>query len=100
VPIFLVRDFKDVRGYTEFRTTGPTLPRTREESYVPWGIVGDRVVYARTGQHTSWRGIGALRRYDSNVSQQRRREVESALGTYALRNRGYTAAGVNLYRRP
>jgi hypothetical protein len=95
VPIFLVRSFSDIRGYTELRTPGATLPRTREASYVPWGIVGDRVVYALTGQHNSWRGVGAMRRYDSNVSQQRRREVESALGTHALRNRGYTSAGVN-----
>lgn len=94
MPIFLIRDFKDVRGYTELRTTGPTLPRSREESYIPWGIVGDRVVYARTGQHSGWRAYGAMRKYDSVVSQQRRREVESSIGTFALRNRGYTSAGV------
>jgi hypothetical protein len=62
------------------------LPRTREESYVPWGIAGGKIVYARTGEHNSWRGNGGLRRYDSNVSQQRRRLAESALGTCALRN--------------
>jgi hypothetical protein len=62
---------------------------------VPWAFVRDQVVYARTGQHTGWRGVGAMRQYDTSISQQRRREVESALGSYALRNRGYTSAGVN-----
>lgn len=92
--IFLIRSLTDVRGYEEYNCPGGTLPRTRLESYVPWGIVGDTVVYARTGMHRSWRAAGALRPYDTNVSQARRRTCESMLGTFALNNPGYSSAGV------
>jgi hypothetical protein len=92
---FLIRSYSDPRGYSEVQYPGGTLPRSREESYVPWGIANDKVVYALTGTHNSWRGTGSLRRYDSTVSQQRRRLAESALGSFALRNRSYTLAAVN-----
>ncbi len=92
--IFLIRSLSDPRGYTELNAPNGKLPRTKEESYVPWGILGERVVYALTGQHTSWRSVGGIKPYDSNVSQQRRRVVESLLGGFALRNAGYTATAV------
>src|SRR5260370_22208029 len=87
---FLIRSYADRRGYTEGQYPTGKLPRTGEESYVPWGFTGDKVIYALTGTHNSWRGTGGLRRYDSTISQQRRRLAESALGSFALRNRSYT----------
>jgi hypothetical protein len=94
---FLIRSYSDPRGYTEVQYPSGKLPRSREESYVPWGVSGgDRVVYALTGTHNSWRGTGGLRRYDSNISQQRRRLAESALGSFALRNPSYTFSAVNV----
>ncbi len=92
--IFLIRSLTDPRGYTELNAPNGKLPRTKEESYVPWGILGDKVVYALTGQHTSWRAVGGIKPYDTNVSQQRRRVCESMLGAFALRNSGYTATAV------
>src|SRR5206468_9166784 len=40
------------------------------------------------------RAAGTLRQYDTNISQQRRRICESALGAFALLNPGYTAEAV------
>ena len=82
---FLIRSFDDPNGYVERDYPDGALPRSREESYVPWGLTADqRVVYARTGEHTGWRGGGGLRPYDSQVSQMRRRLCQSELGLIAL----------------
>lgn len=91
---FLVRDFHDPRGYVELTQPGGGLRRVARtqdqegESFVPWAITLDqRVVYARTGQHTSFRGgsgTDRLRPYDTFVSQNRRRLAESELGVLAL----------------
>ena len=97
---FLVRSFSDPRGYVEYNTPmGGLLPRTPQESYVPWAITADnKVVYAKTGEHASWRGgSGAtrLKPYDTFTSQDRRRHCESALGMIALNNRYFTENAVN-----
>ncbi len=82
---FLVRDDTVTAGYTS--RTGP-LPRTKEESYVPWALTHDRkVVYARTGQHRNKPTKSGLSPYDALASKQRRRLCQSALGSLALRNR-------------
>ncbi len=93
MPTFLVRDLSNPRGYAEVSPPGGSLPRSREESYVPWALLDQkRVVYARTGQHTSWRGGPGLTPYDTQTSQRRRRLCESALGMAALRNPSFTDA--------
>jgi len=96
--IFLFRSFDDPRGYVEANIPGGNLPRTREESYVPWGITADqRVVYAKTGEHTGWRGGSGdhrLQPYDTKVSQNRRRLCQSELGIIALNNSQFTATAV------
>ncbi len=97
---FLVRSLTDPRGYVPL--TGDALPRIKAgkfvkgESYVPWAMLGDKVVYAETGMHNSWRGGNGLRPYDITVSQSRRTECRSDLGIYALRSPIYTAAAVNV----
>jgi len=91
---FLIRSLTDPNGYIEKNFPGGVLPRNSSESYVPWALLGDRVVYALTGQHTSWRGGGGLRQYDTAISQERRALCESALGAFALRNPAYTAGAV------
>jgi hypothetical protein len=95
VATFLIRSFSDPRGYSEKICPNDELPRSKAESYVPWAMIGDKVVYALTGEHTSWRAAGGLKPYDTNVSQQRRRVCESLLGAFALRNPGYTASAVS-----
>lgn len=95
---FLIRSFSDSQGYTVLQRQNGTLPRSREESYVPWGItLTGRVVYAKTGEHTGWRGgsgLTQLKPYDTHVSQHRRRLCQSELGLMALNNRAYTQAAV------
>ena len=90
---FLIRNFSDPKGYTEVTYPSASLPRTPTESYVPWAItpVVGRVVYAKTGEHHSFRGGGnsswcTLKPYDTLVSQNRRMLAESELGLYALNN--------------
>jgi len=94
--VFLIRSFADPRSFTPQHFPQGVLPRTSAESYVPWALTADRrVVYARTGEHTGWRGGSAgLRPYDSLVSQDRRRLAESALGLMALDHPQFTAEGV------
>ena len=88
--IFLIRSLTDLTGVVALVRPDGTLPRSGAESYVPWAIRHDgQVVYAKTGEHTGWRGGGgkdgpALRPYDTMVSQQRRRLAESELGVRAL----------------
>jgi len=99
---FLIRSFSDPRSYTEEDHPTADLPRDRTESYVPWAITpGGEVVYAKTGEHTSWRGgtgaqSGILRPYDSLVSQNRRRLAESDLGLLALDHPAFTREGVRV----
>lgn len=46
--IFLVRDFDAATGFREYQPVGGLLPRTRQESYVPWAITqAQQVVYAK-----------------------------------------------------
>lgn len=94
---FLIRSFDDAKSYAAVDYPGGSLPRSREESYVPWGLAADgRPVYAKTGEHTGWRGNSlGLRPYDSEVSQKRRRLCQSELGMIALNQRGYTHAAVS-----
>lgn len=89
---FLIRSFDTANGYTEMNFPGGSLPRTREESYVPWGITaGGRVVYAKTGEHTGWRGNNTgMRPYDTEVSRNRRRLCQAELGLIALNEPSYT----------
>jgi hypothetical protein len=107
MPTFLVRDFDDPRGYREVNTgalprSAPTLDllgvRQDGESYVPWGITPNgRVVYAKTGEHTGFRGGSGqnrLRQYDATVSQERRKLAESELGVLALKHPQFTHQAV------
>jgi hypothetical protein len=81
----LVRDDSQKSGYTQ--RTGP-LPRTREESYVPWALTSDRrVVYAPSKQFRNKPSAPGLTAYDAFTSKQRRRLCQSALGSIALENR-------------
>lgn len=110
MPHFLIRSFTDPKGYTVITPSNGLLPRSREESYVPWAITaGGEVVYARTGEHTGFRGGGgrggpALRPYDFLVSQSRRRLCEASLGMIALKQPQMSrtavdrvSAGVKMY---
>ncbi|MCG7497823.1 hypothetical protein MHO82_13210 [Vibrio sp. Of7-15] len=105
---FLVRDFSSDSGYMKKTSLNGALPRSQEESYVPWGMTLDsQVVYAKTGEHVGFnagRGKYRLKSYDNNVSQERRAEAQSVLGVLALNTPEYTAqavdkvsAGVKLY---
>jgi hypothetical protein len=104
MPTFLIRSFDDGCDYTE--VFYPTLlPRSKEESYVPWAITRQgRVVYAKFGEHRGFnltgvadpRSFPKLLPYDTFVSQDRRRLAESALGLYALNNPNFTNAAVKL----
>lgn len=91
---FYIRSLTDPSGYIQKNFPGGVLPRHSGESYVPWAMLGDNVVYALTGQHTSWRGGPGLRPYDTAVSQDRRRQCESLLGAFALRNPAYTQGAI------
>jgi hypothetical protein len=91
---FYIRSLTDPAGYTQKNFPGGVLPRSSSESYVPWAALGDEVVYALTGQHTSWRGAPGLRPYDTAVSQDRRAQCESLLGAMALRNPAFTQGAV------
>lgn len=97
---FLIRKRDDlIRGYVEYRPESGDLPRTKQESYVPWGLTTAReVVYARTGEHGSWnggKGQYRLTPYDTLVSQDRRKLCQSELGDYALSVRKFTHGAVN-----
>ena len=98
---FLIRSFTDSMGYTALERHDGTLPRTPQESYVPWAVTpGGDVVYAKTGEHT-WRGGGggktgpSLRPYDTLMSQNRRKLAESELGLFALNHPNLTEDAVN-----
>lgn len=91
---FYIRSLTDPAGYIQKNFPGGVLPRNSSESYVPWAMLGDNVVYALTGQHTSWRGGPGLRPYDTVVSQDRRAQCESLLGAFTLRNPAYTQGAV------
>ena len=43
MPSFLIRSYSDPRGYSEVQYPSGKLPRSREESYVPWGVTGEKV---------------------------------------------------------
>ena len=97
---FLVRDFSNRQGFRAWTPPSGALPRTRQESYVPWALHVGRVVYAKTGEHNSWRGgEGVLRRYDAQISQQRRRLAESELGMHALKSPRFSAGAVGAVSR-
>ncbi|MBT8132471.1 MAG: hypothetical protein KJO35_09400 [Gammaproteobacteria bacterium] len=97
--MFLVRSFDDPKGYIELNRPDGTLPRTSSESYVPWGVsTHGKIVYAKTGEHTGWRGGTGqhrLRPYDTTVSQNRRRQCQSELGVMILNNPSFTAKAVS-----
>lgn len=81
--MFLIRDPSTPLGYTQ--RPGASLPRTREENYMPWALSpGGEVVYALTADRKQ--GTPGLRPYDRAVSQKRRGEAQSALGLIALDN--------------
>jgi hypothetical protein len=84
----LVRDDSQMSG---FRNYVGLLPRTKDESYVPWALTPDRrVVYARSDQYRNKPTKPGLIPYDSFISKQRRRLCQSALGSLALRNRSWS----------
>lgn len=97
---FLVRDFDRPCGYREVPPQLGNLPRNGTESYVPWAVTRTgRVVYARTGEHTGFRGGGdgrgpELLPYDTMTSQRRRQLCESALGLIALQWPHFTRTAV------
>ena len=78
--VFLVRSLGDPRGYSELNAPSGKLPRTKTESYVPWGMPDDKVVYAQTGMHTSWRASGGMQPYGTLVGRRRRRVCKSRFG--------------------
>ncbi|AEF99853.1 hypothetical protein [Methylomonas methanica] len=97
---FLIRSLSDPKGYTEIVSSSDQLPRSAEESYVPWALtMADKVVFARYGEHIGWRAGGGkggplLKPYDSHASQKRRRLAESELGLLALNQRQFTQEAV------
>ena len=92
MPPLLVRDDSQTSGYKNY--TG-LLPRTREESYVPWALTPERrVVYARSDQFRNKPSRAGLIPYDTFISKQRRRLCQSALGSIGLRNRSFTSEAV------
>lgn len=101
---FLIRDFDDAKGYREENHPSGSLPRRKNPDtsigYVPWGQTADkRIVYARTGEHTGWRGGSGphqLTQYDSRVSQERRRLCQSELGMAVLNTPVFTRKAVKL----
>lgn len=89
---FLIRDDSKIKGWRE--VDGP-LPRTRQLSYVPWAVtLQGRVVYAPTGQHRDRARRGGMRKYDTAVSQERRRKTQTELGSIVLRNPALTRSAV------
>jgi hypothetical protein len=86
---FLIRDDKQSAGYTVRQ--GP-LPRTREESYMPWALTSSgKVVYSRFQKTDSfdWRkppSKPGLSPYDRVASEKRRALCQSRLGMIALDN--------------
>jgi hypothetical protein len=92
MPPLLVRD--DSQG-TGFANYVGLLPRTKDESYVPWALTADRrVVYAKSDQYRNKPSKPGLIPYDSFISKQRRRLCQSALGSLALRNRSLSSDAV------
>jgi hypothetical protein len=95
---FLVRDDSRTEGYGV--KAGP-LPRTREESYMPWAVaVAGDVVYAlhKVTDGYDWRSSPTkpgLRKYDTTVSKNRRMLCQSKLGMIALDNLDLHARGVS-----
>ena len=91
---FLIRDDDSSTGV---KVLAGNLPRTREESYVPWALATDgRVVYARSDQYRNRATKGGLRPYDSLISQDRRRLAQTALGSLALRNPQWYMASMQM----
>ena len=100
---FLIRSTSDPKGYTTIERPDGTLPRTPAESYVPWAMTNHfgKVVYAKHGEHQSWRGGGSaqgpsLVRYDTSVSQNRRKLAESELGLFALNIPSLTSKAIEV----
>ena len=88
----LVRDDSQTSG---FKNYVGLLPRTKDESYVPWALTADRkVVYAKSDQYRNRPTKPGLIPYDSFISKQRRRLCQSALGSIALRNRSFSNEAV------
>lgn len=92
MPPLLVRDDSQLTGFTNYVGL---LPRTKDESYVPWALTPDRrVVYAKSDQYRNKPNKPGLIPYDSAISKQRRRLCQSALGSLALRNRSLSNEAV------
>jgi len=98
--IFIIRDFHNPRGRTPCEYPDGKLPRSTAESYIPWAITSDsEVVYAKYGEHRGFNKSGSqevLKRYATEVSQERRRLCQSALGALVLGNMKYTAEAVGI----
>lgn len=96
--IFIIRDFHNPRGRIPCEYSDGKLPRSTVESYIPWAITADSdVVYAKYGEHRGFNKSGSqkfLKRYATEVSQERRRLCQSALGALVLGNMKYTAEAV------
>ena len=84
---FLIRDDSNQgNGCVEKSFTG-TLPRSKDESYVPWAqTMQGRVVYAPSTQYRNRASHPKLKPYSTFVSQERRRAAQTALGMLALNN--------------
>ncbi|MGC2661608.1 MAG: hypothetical protein WA324_26940 [Bryobacteraceae bacterium] len=81
----LVRDDSQPAGYSPYIGL---LPRTKQESYVPWALNPERrVIYAKSDQYRNKPSKPGLVPYDSAISKQRRRLCQSALGSIALQKR-------------
>jgi hypothetical protein len=90
--LFFIRDDSSPNGYVIKK--GP-LPRTREESYVPWAItLQGQVVYAPSNQYRNKPSKPNLRPYNAEVSKSRRAHCQSMLGMLALDSLDLTARAV------
>ncbi|GAD78142.1 hypothetical protein [Vibrio azureus] len=93
---FMIRDFDNKEGVVKREFQDSKLPRSSEESYVPYGITSNStVVYAKTGEHRGFNQVASdLKPYTTEVSQERRRLAASELGAFALSKSQYTEKAV------
>lgn len=94
---FIIRDFDSPEGFVKREFQNGKLPRSSEESYVPYGITSDStVVYAKSGEHRGFNQIASgLKPYTTEVSQERRGLAASELGAIALDKNQFTEKAVN-----
>lgn len=94
---FMIRDFNSEEGFVKCEFQNGKLPRSKYESYVPYGITSDStVVYAKTGEHQGFNQVASgFKPYTTEVSQERRGLAASKLGAIALDKGQYTEKAVS-----